>query len=386
MGLLLCVLSIVVIPKKALLADNAEANVGLVTTVEVVDYAEKTIYHSPETPGYTSWAGLWQLPDGRIRCGFLQLTGPKGDIKSDSPNMESLDGGETWTVLPLPPTDHETGRGMAVLSDGTLVRPIMHSPSVGYVQQSVDGGKTWSEPIYLLPLETHLVWPAIVHPLRDGRLLLFAGVWKRDDVAVGGVLMPYPNSRLRKMMFISSDKGLTWSNPIELMSIEDGVCEESDFCELPSGDLFWVHRCEVFPDELTEISPGAARQGLDTADPWYKFYSDRKQSITRRDGDTFVPEKPELMKGVPHSGYPMVLYTQEGLILNFQREAIYWTADLGKHWDELNVNVSAITWYPKALQLADGKIICISHVGFDDEYGTVDQSIFQQTFRLKVVR
>jgi hypothetical protein len=301
--------------------------------------------------------------------------------------MESVDGGETWKMLPLPPTDYATGRGIAVLSDGTLIRPVQISPSVGYVQRSEDGGKSWSEPIYLLPLETHYVGGAtLLHPLRDGRVVAFTGAWKRDDVAVGGVLMPYQHSRQRKMMFISLDKGLTWGEPIELMSLEDGVCDESDFCELPNGDLFWVHRCEIYPAKLTEIPPGAARMGLVPTDPWYNFYSDRKQSITRKSGDTFIPEKPELMKGVPHSGYPMILYTQEGIILNFQREAIYWTADLGKHWEKLNINISAITWYPKALQLADGKIICVSHVGLDDEYGTVDQSIFQQTFRLKVVR
>ena len=386
LSFVLGVLGIVFIPQMALLADNGDSNAGLVKSVEAVGYAEKTIYHSPETPGYTAWVGLWQIPDGRIRCGFLQLTGPKGNIQSHTPNMESVDGGETWKMLPLPPTDFESGRGMAVLSDGTLVRPVQTSTAGGYVQRSVDGGKTWGEPIHLLPSDTHYVSPAFLHPLRDGRLVLFAGVWKRDDVAFGGVLMPYPHSRKRKMMFISSDKGLTWGKPIELMSLEDGVCAESDFCELPDGDLFWVHRCEVYPSKLTDIPPGAARQGLKASDPWYKFYSVRKQSITRKTGDTFVPEKPELMKGVPHSGHPMIVYTQEGIILNFQRDAIYWTADLGKHWAALNVNVPAITWYPNAMQLADGKIICISHVGLDDEYGTVDQSIFQQTFRLKVVR
>ena len=116
LSFVLGVLGIVFIPQMALLADNGDSNAGLVKSVEAVGYVEKTIYHSPETPGYTAWVGLWQIPDGRIRCGFLQLTGPKGNIQSHTPNMESVDGGETWKMLPLPPTDHETGRGMAVLS------------------------------------------------------------------------------------------------------------------------------------------------------------------------------------------------------------------------------------------------------------------------------
>ena len=400
LSFVLVVLCIVILPETVLLADNGEPDAGLVKSVEAVGYAEKTIYHSPETPGYTAWAGLWQLPDGRLRCGFLQLTGSRDNMKSVSPNMESVDGGETWKMLPLPPTDHETGRGMAVLSDGTLVRPLRHG-----VLRSEDGGKTWGPSINLLPPERYFMDFSLVRPLRDGRLVGFAGCWKRDDVELK-TLKPYPDSRLRKTMFISSDKGKTWGHPIELMSIKDGVCGESDFCELPNGDLFWVHRCEIYndggppgahlqirpipgtPEELAEISPLAARMAIDPSSPFYRSYSDRKQSIARKKGDTFVPEKPELMKGVPHSGYPMVLYTQEGSILSFQRDGIWSTADLGKHWEKLKINLSKkakTSWYPKALQLADGKIICISHVGADDEYGTVDQSIIQQTFRLQSV-
>jgi len=41
-------------------------------------------------------------------------------------------------------------------------------------------------------------------------------------------------------------------------------------------------------------------------------------------------------------------------------------------------------YYPKAIQMADGRILCIGHLGSDDVYGTVDQCIKQQTFRLKV--
>lgn len=42
-------------------ADGASAD----ASVETVEYAEKTIYHSPDTPGWTSWVGLWLTVDGR---------------------------------------------------------------------------------------------------------------------------------------------------------------------------------------------------------------------------------------------------------------------------------------------------------------------------------
>ena len=353
------------------MADDDKSNASPVKSVEAIDYNEKRIYHSPETPGYTCWVGLWQLADGRIRCSFEQRIGPKDNVKKSSPNLESLDGGETWKLLS---SSIGSGRGMVVLNDHTFLRPNL--------QRSTDGGKTWSDRSYLLPTATYFSYPTLIRPLRDGRLVLMGGYWKRDDVETR-VLKPYPNSRLRKMIFISSDEGKTWSKPIELMSIEDGVCEESDFCELPNGDLFWVHRCELFPGKMTKIHPLAHRHGSDPASPWMWFYSDRKQSITRKKGNMFVPEKSQVMPA-PHSGFPMVLYTRENLILNFQTDGIYWTADVGKHWQKLNI--PGTKYYPKALQLSDGKIICIGHVGSDNPYGTVDQSIVQQTFRLKVVR
>ena len=31
---------------------------------KAVEYARRSIYHSPQTPGFTSWAGAWTMPDG----------------------------------------------------------------------------------------------------------------------------------------------------------------------------------------------------------------------------------------------------------------------------------------------------------------------------------
>jgi len=78
------------------------------------------------------------------------------------------------------------------------------------------------------------------------------------------------------------------------------------------------------------------------------------------------------------------MLTAEDLILHFATDGIYWTDDVGGHWARLPIPGTA--YYPRAVQLADGTIVCIGHVGSDDVYGTVDQSIRQQTFRLKVTR
>ena len=124
--------------------------------VKVVDFVEKTIYHSPETPGYTSWVGLWQLPNGTVCCDFRQVTGPKDKPVSIVPVLGSQDAGATWAVLTATAPSADLGmlggytvssdgcRGMAVLSDGTLVRPAWPSSDMkdsGYVLRSADQGR-----------------------------------------------------------------------------------------------------------------------------------------------------------------------------------------------------------------------------------------------------
>ncbi len=33
-------------------------------------FTRKTIYHSPQTPGYTCWVGAWQMPDQSLMVSF----------------------------------------------------------------------------------------------------------------------------------------------------------------------------------------------------------------------------------------------------------------------------------------------------------------------------
>jgi hypothetical protein len=350
--------------------------------VEAVDCNERTIYHSPQTPGHTAWVALWQLPDGRLRCDFLQLTGPKEKPIATGPILESRDGAGTWTRLDVDtPAERVIGlRGMAVLPDGTLIRSVWPQvdfrsvpwpflnvqESSGFVERSTDGGTTWGKEIYLLPIREYRIWPTTVRTLRDGRLVVIAGVWKRDSTQY--VENGNPDARIVKMMFVSSDKGETWSQPIVIMPPNVGVCPESDFCELPNGDLFFVHRAEHYsPTDKKDV---------------YKYnYSDRMQSIVSKQGTTFVPGKCEVCP-FGHSGYPAVLYTQEKIILHLGQTGVHWTGDLGNTWRQVK-NSPVTGYYPKALQLKDGTIVCVAHSGGDDEYGKFDKAIIQQTFRLK---
>lgn len=349
------------------------AGAGPIVSVRATGHTQKDIYHSPETPGYTAWVGLHLLRGDRLECDFVQQTGPLAHRALSIVSLGSRDRGETWTRLREVPTGPQDGLVVYETPDGVIVarpRPTIlpgnlalrcawasADSEAGWLQRSTDGGVTWGDRIYVLPASGYRVWPTNIRPLRDGRLVLMAGVWKRGDGASAG-------SRMAKMMFVSRDRGLTWGAPIPLVPVGDGVCEESDFCELPGGDLFWVHRSEHNP----EGAPG---------------YSDRMQSITRRQGDTFVPG-PASRAPFPHSGYPAVLYTREGVILHLATDGVYWSADRGAKWTRLDI--PGTPYYPKAVQLRDGRIVCMGHVGSDDYYGKVDQRIVQQTFRREVTR
>jgi hypothetical protein len=362
---------------------------GAERKVEAVGFAERVVYHSPQTPGYTAWVGLWQLPNGRLRYDCLQLTGTREKPVATVPVFESADGGDTWTRVVNTSTEavlspggylavsRDSGRGMAVLPNGTLVRPVWppeDEKTSGCLERSTDGGKTWGEKIFFLPPAEYRTWPTLIRRLDDGRLVLFAGCWKRGDHQNGNGALP----NMTKAMFVSSDEGKTWGQPIVVMPTKQGVCEESDFCELPGGDLFFVHRTEHFPDHQTAVSPLAARMG--SSPPQSYWYSDRMQSIVRRQGAGFVPG-PCQPAALVHSGFPAVLRTRDGIILHLATTGVHWTPDLGKTWAQLNI--PGTPYYPKALERPDGTIVVLGHVGSDDPYGTVDQSIKQQTFRLR---
>jgi hypothetical protein len=337
---------------------------------QVLEFQQKQIYHSPETPGYTSWVGLWLLPNGAIQCDFAQGTGPTENPVMGYPLLQSTDNGKNWTNLG---ENNGYSRGVAVLPDGTLVRPAetdKFGPFDIYpkgifartnyffgIQRSTDGGKTWSDPINLVaPTDCQLCWPSVIKPLRDGRLVAFAGVVPKN--VPSDQLM----TNITKTMFISSDKGQTWSSPITLMPAATGVCEESDFVELSNGNLLWIHR--------------AVHDGV----------SSRQQSISRKSRDTFVPDPPTPVS-FPHSGFPCELMTHEGIILDLCSTGSHWSADQGTTWHDLMIGDHPLEtlYYPQAVQTPNGTIVVVAHRGSDDVYGTVDQAVIMQSFRLSAM-
>lgn len=322
-----------------------------------ITFEKRIIYHSPQTPGYTAWVGFW-LNNGLLNLDFHQVTRDGSGFIHTTPLLVSNDG-EQWQIVShkswsdgLPESTYtdganiyfqvsrESGRGMAILLDGTFVRPVWPSPGdTGYIAWSKDGGGTWNR-VDITPAGCR-TWPTNIKQLRDGRIVCFAGVTTLSDI----------HQYDRKVIFISNNEGSSWSKALEVIPIEQGYCEESDFVEMPNGDLFFVNRSELMDGRNI-----------------------RTQSIMKKVGMIFL-EGTAIPAPFPGSGYPLLIATDKGL-LYASTEGFWLTTDYSR-WRPLSWEPTH--YYPKAIVLGE-KVIVISHVGGDNAFGTFDQTIIEQVF------
>ena len=379
-------------------------------------YKRRTIYHSPQTPGYTCWASIWGTPDGGLMITFTQATGslkswrprapasvlrrmpranqeiPEYDMTGlvlENVYLRSTDGGKKWRKTGAEPFDSclngMCGSGMLALPDGTFLRdvwgqglPYWDVPPTGFLQRSLDNANTW-EPPELLSSDPHLqTWPKRLRRLRDGRLLLTGAAspydkelwtWEGQAPKVRPCLWvtSEPVSVANKALDQGKNAGnLNWVGPLYLTPEGTNYAgEEWDVAELDNGDLLGVLRLAAF----------------DTKGKFLR--QERHQCLLTKQGKTWKPN-PLTSPPFPHSGQPELLMTREGVLLHIASNGVWWTADRGNRWQKLDLPGSA--YYPSAIQKEDGSILVISHVGSDDPYGKVDQSIVQDVFRIKVQR
>ena len=389
----------------AFLLLNLWASLGTVAaqsqSIQAVDHQRRTIYHSPQSPGYTCWVHAWTMPDRSVMATFFQATGPM-DGRPRAPEeiqkklswphlsnpkrdmtglnlrnvfLRSRDGGATWEKVS---EDSFRGPmngavvGATGLQDGSILRNVFGAylaydavPRTGVFQRSDDGTKTWSGLQPFLDPSKFTVYPARLRQFRDGRVAVIGGIAKmpcdRAWADYGQILEP--------LFMLSSDGGKTWGPPIPVIPEENRkgwACEECDAAELPNGDLLWVfRRC----DPTNQDRPMNQRRHV------------RWQGLMVKQGDTWAP-KFVGPAPFPHSGLPDLLVTHEGAVLHVTEPGIHWTADAGQTWHSLGL--PRMAYYPKSLQLSDGRILVFGHIGSDDPYGVVDQAITMDTFRLKV--
>jgi len=355
------------------------------------EHERRTIYRSAQKAGFTSWAGAWTMPDGDLMVSFTQATGPlegrprapidvqkklawppEGESGYDMTGLDlrnvhlrSSDAGKTWKQVSADRfrscMNGVTGEAETALPDGTVLRGVWgfylpydrELPKTGYLERSADGTKTWGGPEVLLDPKQYSAWPRRIRVLRDGRLVVLLGV---APVPAGSHTRTEFASQVEPMLVVSSDNGKTWKGPIPAVPRDQrgGWTEEFDVAELPSGDLLCVFR--------------RARD------------EKRWQGLLKKTGETWVAQKagPSVL---PHSGQPELLATREGPILHVATSGIHWTINAGKTWQQLKVK--GANYYPRAIQAGNGRIFVFGHVGGDDPYGKVDQSVVMDSFRLR---
>jgi hypothetical protein len=353
-----------------------------------VGHQRQTVYHAPQKPGYTCWTGAWVMPDGDFMVAFTQATGPiEGRAKAPKEVMDKLswypaydmtgldlrnvhlrsaDQGKTWRKVSedafRSPMNGVSGEAEVALRDGTVIRGVFgyylpynpELPRTGFLQRSTDGTKTWGKPEVPLDAGKYTAWPRRLRVLKDGRLLALVGVAR---VPANSLTRREYNKILEPLILVSSDAGNTWGEPVEVLppgQRKDWGGEEFDAAELPNGDLLCVFR------------KGGERV--------------RWQGVLKKTGKSWAPGKagPSVL---PHSGQPELLATREGPVLHVATSGVHWTDDAGKTWHPLEVPGAA--YYPRSVQAADGRIFVFGHVGGDDPYGKVDQSIVMDSFRLE---
>jgi hypothetical protein len=303
--------------------------------------------------------------------------------------LRSSDGGTMWRKTSAEPFDScvngMCGGGIIALSDGMLLRdvwgqdlPYWDVPPTGLLQRSTDGAKTWGAPEALSP-DPHLqTWPKRIRRLRDGRLLITGGACAYDkDLWTWEAQAP----KVRPCLWVSRERvglasakphlnknpaAITWIGPLYITP-EDSNCagEECDAAELENGDLLAVLRVAKL-DAVGKL-----------------IRQERRQCLLTKRGRTWVPGSFDPAP-FPHSGQPELLATREGVLLHIASNGIWWTADRGTSWTKLDTPGTA--YYPCAVQREDGAILVVSHIGSDDPYGKVDQSIVLDVFRIRVKR
>jgi hypothetical protein len=360
---------------------------------QAVEFEERTIFHPPENPGFAAWVQLWREPPydkGDLRVKFLMRRKPKpgdkppvrppldlhkyeavglpvkydfSDVISETVYMRSSDGAATWkemhrgTEVELNSAEDSGCMSPIALPDKRLLSLSWGMP--GCLRESVDDGQTWNRVRDLMDPAYYDVAPFVMRVLSDHKTLVifcpYAKSWGPGKV-VPGRLHSRPGSRtmFTAALMFSTDFGKTLSNPIPIYP--NVPVTETDFCELPSGDLLFIHHAM--------FGNGVAHRQL-----------------VRKTKLGWVPED---MEPVDKLAPEIFVRTSEGYLVGASRNGPYvWSDDDGLTWQPVE-GIKNCEYQPRAMQLKGDRILFVWHKGGDLPYGQADEYIGQHTFKLQV--
>ena len=157
---------------------------------------------------------LLQLRDGTILCASYSWVFPRPDAKFKSPHFTT---------------------GGAVFNGGYIVR-------------SVDGGKTWGQPIYPPHVADDITFSAVGKPLPAfNRGAFYEGKKGQVYWVVAAIdrTSPLKNSN---HLLVSYDKGLSWKYMSTVAKHDSISFSETSVYETPKGDIVAFMRTEFYDD------------------------------------------------------------------------------------------------------------------------------------------
>ena len=243
-------------------------------------------------------------------CAWLFFTPAAFAAETAMPPPVRIDSGVSGHIHPA----------LAVTGKGTLVAVYCKSEYKPYlISRSSDGGKTWSKPVLFPHTVKTQVYPGSLTTLADGRLIHAWNVW----FATAGKLMS------RHVAYsISSDDGVTWSEPKNLMKAKDPKTES------------------VLRHPLVELSPTA----------WLFPLMDRTILYNPQTG-----EESPFGDGRNHGLVPIVRTAKETLLSGKGLRS----SDGGKTWQEIKPfpDVFSQGWRQQMVALKNGWVLASQITG-----------------------
>lgn len=368
--------------------------------VKIEDIKHVLVYRTEQGPKWSCWTTTWLTPEAHIRVGFVDMSGAPADPKPSygyeyaRPDVlrkqgikrswrwcESKDNGATWQAIrdidmsdPVAPRPHFC----LLLKDRSLlgIGGVWHEWDFtrntyicfGHTMawRSLNGGQSWDGPVSVNDPNSTVSYCCRPKQLSDRTIVLPAyGTLQRKDRSADLQL------NTDAWLWFSKDGGRTWSKPLVLARGEPNRSnDEPDLTELGNGDLLVIIR---------HSNPKAQGGAV---------YLNCGQVIVKKTASGWQPG-PVTPSRMGFRGCPAVLRTRDGvLICAGSGNQFNFSVDEGKTWSDTatipDPAVGQPNHYPALLELPDGRILSVYHVGNHWPYPPPeDEWIHATSFRVK---